>query len=812
MTRTAKGHGGAWGLRIYLLSLLTGGLVACGSGGSGGGDGTNGPIDPPVNPGDTYSVSGNINGSTGAVRISDGFQTLDMAADGAFAFAHQYKKADTFAVTVDTGTTDQLCTLTHGAGLILGNIDDVSIDCLELREANIRVVKPTHYTAFSELGLRSSYQSIPQLAGETSTLVVARNQFITVSASTGSLPPVYLAFIKSFDETQVDAFSTAVSLVLLNPSIHGAIEERDARFEFFANRLIGLAEVKALGDALKLKADAGKLNLLTPSPDLLPLLDTAVVAAAANITASDAAAPKPTASFHNRSVQKPVAMPTNGTQEGISLALIKIAPDSAGNNYQLQIDNAQQRFIAVESSLLSSPVTLAPGGSQWQLLKSTDSDGILLTVFGPGAEAATAPVPASLKQAVIDTASQFYVMPSLAFMTGRLDAFGWRLLACMDATELQETRDAVNSELQASTLLTDALLSPRYTAAYDAVAMPLREKIGNHLAELLECEFFRKGHWLDEHADTAEAQIGVILNIAQGFYSPGISRANVLVTTGLLSAGNVINSSMTAQQWLLSNRLAIDVTQTRGGATFAVTGAAVVNEGEALVLDASCRNPADSTPASCSLQWTSAQGMTNASTLNEVPTGSGIVSVSATDEDGASASLEIAVSVIPRPVDPEPPAGSGYWIEHDGATERRLDTVAVEFTPADDNTPGISGLAQIRGFSGTANDDPQIRLSLPQFSGAGTYLLDDLEPGRECLGFVTVNPPQGSDAAAWDQLWCTKTIGPFAAAPATGTAIYNVDAQGQKSVDFDFQVVPTGCPLPSSCAAQRQITGHIDVP
>jgi hypothetical protein len=809
MTRTAKRHGSAWGLRTFLLLLVTGALVACGGGGSGGGDGTNGPVDPPVNSGDTYSVSGNINGLTGPVRISDGFQTLDIAADGEFAFAHPYKKADTFAITVDTGATDQLCTLTHGAGLILGDIDDVSIDCLELREANIRVIKPTQYTAFSQLGLRSSYQSIPQLAGETSTLVVAKNQFVTVSTSTGSPAPVYLAFIKSFEETQVDAFSTAVSLVLLSPSIHGAIEERDARFEFFANRFAELTAIKALGDALKLKADAGKLNLLAPSQDLLPLLDAAVVAAAANITASDAAASKLMVSARDRAAQKLVVTPINGTQNGISLALTKITPDSAGNNYQLQIDNSQQRFVAVESALLPSPIAMAPGGSQLQPLKSTDSDGVLLTVLGPGGQAATAPVPASLKQAVIDTASQFYVMPSLAFTTGRLDAFGWRLLACVDTTELQEIRDATNSDLQASTLLNDALLSPQYTAAYDAVATPLRASIANHLAELLACEFFRKGHWLDEHADTAEAQIGTILNIAQGLYAPGISRANVLITTGLLSAGDVITTSMTAQQWQLSNKLAIDVTQTRNGATLAVTSTAAVNEGEALVLIASCRNPADSKPAACSLRWTSAQGTTNASTLNEVPTSSGIVTVSATDEDGASASLEISVTVTP----PEPPVGSGYWIERDGTTERRLDIVAVEFTPADVNNPGVSGLAQIRGFSGTANDDPQIRLSLPQFSGAGTYVLDDLEPGRECLGFVTVNPPDGSEAPqAWDQLWCTKTIGPFAASPATGTAIYNVDPQGFKSVDFDFQVVPTGCPLPSSCAARRQITGHINVP
>jgi hypothetical protein len=165
------------------------------------------------------------------------------------------------------------------------------------------------------------------------------------------------------------------------------------------------------------------------------------------------------------------------------------------------------------------------------------------------------------------------------------------------------------------------------------------------------------------------------------------------------------------------------------------------------------------------------------------------------------------VTVIPRPVD----ENLGYWIEHDGASSRRVDIVSVNFVPADVNNPENHGVALVRGFSGSTNSDPIIQLSLPQFAGAGTYVLDDLEPGSECLGSVATAQPPAGGSQAWDQWWCTKTIGPFVESPVTGSALYSIDSQGKRSLDFEFQVVPVACQIPSSCA-QRQITGHIDIP
>jgi hypothetical protein len=781
------------GLRAGAVLLTTAALFACGGSGGGGDDRVDTNTPPPVNPGDTFAVSGTINGLTAAVQITDGFETLPFSNDGTFAFTHQYKKGDTFAITVDTGATEQLCTLTHGSGLVLKAIDDVAIDCLEVREANIRVSKPSRYTQFSQLGLRSSYQSIPELAGEMSTLVVAKNQFVTVSTSAASAVPIYLAFVKSFDETRVDSLSTAVSLVMLSPSIHSAIEQREARFEYFATRFAVLAPVVALAEALELDAEAGRLNLKTPSTDLLTLLDAAVIAAAANITASDVAVTSASISTRAQPGRKLVVVPDE-IQDGISLTLTKITPDSAGNNYQLQMSNIQQRFVAVESPLLASPVALAPGGSQLQLLKSSAIDQVLWTVFGPGAQAASAPVSASLKQAVIDTATQYYALPSLAFTSGRLAAFDWRLLACVDAATLQQIRDETNSGLQASTVLDDALQAPHYTAAYDAVAEPLRATVASRLDELMECEFFRKGRWLDEHAETAAAQIGTLINIVQGYYAPRTNGANVLVTAGLSAAGDVINSSMTEQQWQLSNRLKITVKQKRNGTLSTVTGTATVNAGEALVLVASCSNPVDASQVPCNVQWTSPQGSKSGDTLNEIPDGSGSITVNASDEDGAAASATIAVTVVER--------ATSYWTVSDGATSQRFDIDATEVLPP--LSGDVDQVMQITGFIGASGTFPQISISLPQFAGPGSYLLDDLDSGTACLGAVTTALPQS-------QLWCTKTTEQFASSPATGTATFSVGAQGQQIVDFDFHVVPWTCVVPSSCPRQN-IAGHIEVP
>lgn len=788
-------------LRAWLLLITTAMLVACG-GSSGGDDDGTGPVDPVPQPSDAYLVSGTVAGLSGPVRISDGFQTLDVSNDGPIAFTHEYKKGDTFAVTVDTGATEQLCTLTHGSGLVLNDIDDVAIDCLAIREINVRISKPSYYTAYSQLGLRSSYQSIDQLAGETATLVVARNQFITLSTSAAQSRPVYAAFVKSFDELNINELSTAVSLVLLSPSIHGAIEERGARFELYADRVAALPAVTALAAAIKVSADAGRLNLQSPTADLLTLLDSAVMAAANDI-AIEAIPTSLKVSARERTSQKLNLTPENGTQDGIAMVLQQIATDASGNNYQLQISNTQQRFVAVESPLLPEPIALPPGGSNLQLLNSADVSDVQWVVHGPGAQAAAAPASTLLKQAVIDTAYQFYAVPSLAFASGQLNAFDWRVLACIDVATLQQLREQGNAALLADATLASALQTPNYTAAYDAVAAPLRADVISNLEGLMQCEYFRKGHWLDEHADTAVLQIGMMLNIAQAHYAPRVAAANVLVTPGLLSVGNVINTSMTMQQWQLSNQLAISLTQTRNGTTSPVDGTVTINEGETLVLGASCTDPASAAPVACSLQWTSAQGTSASNSFSAVMTVSGTISVAATDEDGASASRQIAITVVPSP-----PQSVSYWIQQDGESSNRVDINAVEVVVEDinDEEPA-DNVTQIRGYASATSASPMINLSLPQFAGAGSYVLDNLASGRECLGATLVQ--QGQSA----QLWCTKTAGQFEVSPATGTVVYSIDSQGKRTVDFDFHVVPAECVIPDTCAQQRQhINGHIELP
>jgi len=523
----------------------------------------------------------------------------------------------------------------------------------------------------------------------------------------------------------------------------------------------------------------------------------------ADIVASDAIAAKVFAPTQNAIAHKVQLASLNGSQNGVALTLQQIAPDAAGNNYQLQISNTQQRYIAIESSLLTAPIALAPDESQVQPFKSADISEVIWTVRGAGAQAAAEPVSPLLKQSVIDTAGQFYAIPSLAFTTGRLEGFELRLSACIDSIVLQQIRDEANATLLSSTTLDSALGTPQYTAAYDEVAAPLRAAVINHLGELLECNVFRKGHWLDQHADTALVQIGTILNITQAFYAPRVEGANVLITSGLLAAGNVINTSMTEQQWTLSNRLAVTVTQT--GNASPVEGTVTINQGETLRLSASCADPGSAAPVACTVQWTTSQdagsqGSTSGNSYSEVMNGSASISVIATDEDGASASTTIAVTVVELP--PEPPASTSYWILQQGATSQRYEINTVDVTPLGTNGNDTDNIKQFRGFLNSTSSYPQISVSLPQFSGVGSYVLDDLASGRGFLGFA---------ATAADQSWSTKTVEPFAASPASGTATYSVGQQGQQIVEFDFQAVPVLCAAPELCDRQR-ITGHIEAP
>jgi 6-phosphogluconolactonase (cycloisomerase 2 family) len=100
-------------------------LEACGGGGNGGGGA------PATTP--TYTLGGTVSGlgSGDSVVLGDnGTDSLSVSSNGSFTFNSPIAQDSTYAVTVKTQPTGQVCTVANGTGSgVTANVSNVSVSC-----------------------------------------------------------------------------------------------------------------------------------------------------------------------------------------------------------------------------------------------------------------------------------------------------------------------------------------------------------------------------------------------------------------------------------------------------------------------------------------------------------------------------------------------------------------------------------------------------------------------------------------------------------------------------------------------------------
>ncbi len=81
----------------------------------------------------TYTVGGNLSGLTGSglvLSLNAGAQTLPVSANGAFTFPTGLANGASYAVTISTQPSGQVCTVSNGSGTISGaNVSNVAVSC-----------------------------------------------------------------------------------------------------------------------------------------------------------------------------------------------------------------------------------------------------------------------------------------------------------------------------------------------------------------------------------------------------------------------------------------------------------------------------------------------------------------------------------------------------------------------------------------------------------------------------------------------------------------------------------------------------------
>jgi 6-phosphogluconolactonase (cycloisomerase 2 family) len=110
-------------LRALATLALGMALSACEGGGGGGGGGDAGP----------FSVGGAVSGlASGAsvVLVNNGSNATTVGADGAFTFSTTVTGGSTYAVTIQSQPTNQVCTVANGSGSASANVSNVTVACV----------------------------------------------------------------------------------------------------------------------------------------------------------------------------------------------------------------------------------------------------------------------------------------------------------------------------------------------------------------------------------------------------------------------------------------------------------------------------------------------------------------------------------------------------------------------------------------------------------------------------------------------------------------------------------------------------------
>ena len=79
----------------------------------------------------TFTVGGNVSGLNGTVVLKNGADTKSVSSSGAFTFTTAVASGTTYAVSVMTQPTGQVCSVTMGSGTVAnGNVTNVAVSCI----------------------------------------------------------------------------------------------------------------------------------------------------------------------------------------------------------------------------------------------------------------------------------------------------------------------------------------------------------------------------------------------------------------------------------------------------------------------------------------------------------------------------------------------------------------------------------------------------------------------------------------------------------------------------------------------------------
>ncbi len=647
---------------------------------SGGGSSSSQP-DPIGADEQTFRLGGIARGLTGVATITNGEVEFTLTRNGDFVFTEEFESGTAYDVRLKSLPDGQVCEVINSVGTIVQNVTNLVVDCAEMVNVDVSIDVPDQY-ALTDLRLLSNFEALGgsgerAIDSDVASILAFKNTFISLLNEEGEA--LFLTFVGEIGtgDFSIDAVTTAISLLLLEPTISQAIGDRvnanGFNYTLFINAIIDGIEngvepfstfpfvvdaVAVLAAQIDLHIEnGGQLN--EPSDEITNALANAILAVSNYL--SDSLPLPATAKTSSGSFQK-VTAGGNASQVGADISFI------ASEESRLIIvtaKNSSGRFISLNSEVFASTQLSPQTGAavadettciegeciQYELPDGIASQQTLsIDVSGPGqlGEIEASNLDGLVAASSLSSVYQYF-LPSLRPLLGLNNPFRFNVANCLSEQTLNSlatrSANAFNSDQDlVSELYNNVYAELALTSRTDFLSATIDSQIP--IDELFDCDKFGIGVFIESNKFLAIENVRNLLDIANGVFSElsAVMTQDLFDVSGLNGLIDTVNSNQAFFTWELSNLLALTISADR---QFVLENSEINFSGE-------CVSPSTQEATDCTIQWSFGDGdSAEGENVSHVYSllGEYTVTAMASDEDGAEISESLLIEVdepLPR--------------------------------------------------------------------------------------------------------------------------------------------------------------------
>ncbi len=629
---------------ILFIAIL---LVACSN---GGGDDPPGSGNDPEKPGPTSGdliLGGRILGLQGSLVLSSGkeskiFSSAQLYANGfgspdygAFLFSEQFDAGEEYNVTIESKPENQICEVRNSKSVIITDRTDVQVLCANLSEIIVRTNLPRAFEV-ADVYLTSNYAQAGRADGEelnldAQALLAFDNSYVALMEknANGDDKVIFLSYIDDVAKQnfEMDAYTTAIALLLMEPTIVSALLERQisaanliSALQDIDNTNVTNAQRTLLKEIqLELVDLDGKIYSLTREDATLENMGDSLQLELTNLVNISA---EFISTFTHESLEPeiPVEIPDNPDAptpdpidyiENIDNSGISVVAGSSSNQESglgVTVQNLFSRSLVIESNKFEQERLVLEVGNEFFDLPNgiAAQDLLTLTLFGPGSiEPALLPgeeepfdlkTSAAFKLAVTSSGIHKHLLQSINMMLGLSDPGGFDMTECL----LKEDFDSYIGNVANSLANDSPIFSGDYYHGYVGLFKKGREdfidfKIDdeNLLDLLFKCDKFGSGTFFSDRIAIAKSNVENLLGVANAMYGDfDLGEDHLFKIENMTRLTYAIDKTSSRVQWRRSNELNLSVDADKNQ----------VVVGEEISLTAECKDNVD-TVIECEVEW-----------------------------------------------------------------------------------------------------------------------------------------------------------------------------------------------------------------